>query len=64
MNFHCQATQCDPLGPVLSEKSELDAAKAMERIANGQGNPVNPNPVNPHIHGGAIQVGDFAAPRY
>jgi hypothetical protein len=63
MSFHCQS-QCDALGPVLSEKSELNAAKAMERIANGQGNPVNPNPVSPLCHGGEFKVGDFTAPRY
>ena len=62
MTVHYQA-ECGPLAPV-SKESELNAAKAMERIANGQGNPVNPNPVNPICHGGDFKVGDFAAPRY
>jgi hypothetical protein len=63
MNFFQQATQCDPLGPVPSGK-ELDAAKAMEQITKGQGNPVSPHPVNPqHPHGGNFIVGDFTAPR-
>ncbi len=63
MNFHCQAPQCDPLGPVASEKAEINAAKAMEQITKGQGTPPNPHPVNLHYHGGDAKVGDFTAPR-
>jgi hypothetical protein len=58
MNFHCRA-QCDPLGPVLNEKSERNAAKAMERITNGQGNPLSPYPVNQSwgLHGTTLLRG-------
>jgi hypothetical protein len=58
MSFYHQAAQCEPLAPVPGEKSELNAAKAMEQITKGQGTPPNPHPVNVHYHGA-----DFTAPR-
>lgn len=64
MTFYHQAAQCEPLGPVLSEKSD-DAAKAMDQITRGQGAPPDGFTVKPEYHDVSVKVvGDFAALRY
>jgi hypothetical protein len=64
MTFHTAPT-CDPLGPVVTDKSKLDAAKAMDQVTRGQGAPPDGFTVKPEYHDVGVKVvGDFTAPRY
>lgn len=54
MTFHCQAAQCEPLGPVPSEKSD-NAAKAMGQIMRDQ-------PAQSNLHNVDFEPVNITAP--